>query len=143
MKLLLHLQVAANLDELHNIESALATLGEEVDWDAGLVYQLQLVLEELAVNTSNHGFGDSQPSESGSIEIRVLEDADSVRVEYSDNGKAFNPFEQAPEPDLDASLANRRVGGLGVHFVRTMMDEVSYQREDSRNRISLVKKRAS
>ena len=138
---LLHLQVAAKLDELHHIESALARVGEEASWDAALVYQIQLVLEELAVNTANYGFGDDQASSGGVIELRIEESADTISIEYADNGAAFNPFEDAPKPDLDAELSDRHVGGLGVHFVRTLMDKVSYRRESERNHITLVKRR--
>ncbi|MCY4041104.1 MAG: ATP-binding protein [Gammaproteobacteria bacterium] len=143
MKQLLQLQVAAALDELHEIESALESLGEQADWDVGLIYQVQLVLEELAVNTVNYGFENDGGKTAGIIEIVISEDDDSIRIEYSDNGKPFNPFEDAPEPDLDSDLAERRVGGLGVHLVRTMMDEASYRRGESRNHVRLVKKRVA
>jgi len=145
MKQLLHLQVAASLDKLHGIETALASLGEKARWDAGLIYQVQLVLEELTMNTVNYGFGKDPENDdaAGVIEIGISEDDESITIDYSDNGKPFDPLEDAPEPDLDGDLMDRRVGGLGVHLVRTMMDEVSYWREASRNHLRLVKKRGA
>ena len=143
MKQLLHVQVAADLNQLHGIESALESLGEQANWDAGLIYQVQLVLEELAVNTANYGFRQDRDAAEGIIEIGISEDDDSIRIDYSDNGRAFDPFEEAPEPDLEGEIMDRRVGGLGVHFVRTMMDEVSYKREAERNHICLVKQRSA
>ncbi len=152
MKQILHLQVVADLDQLDTIEPALATLGEKANWDAGLIYQVQLVLEELTVNTASYGFNaDDDANDAnkdhkatqGIIEISISEDDDSIRIDYSDNGKAFDPFHEAPQPDLESDLMERSVGGLGVHFVRTMMDEVSYKREANRNHICLVKKRTT
>ncbi len=147
MKQLLHLRVAASLDKLHGIETALASLGEKADWDAGLIYQVQLVLEELTMNTVNHGFEKEKDQDNdetaGIIEIGISEDNESIRIDYSDNGKPFDPLQDAPEPDLDGDVMHRRVGGLGVHIVRTMMDEASYSREASRNHLRLIKKRVS
>ena len=143
MKQLMHLQLAAKLEELHHIEAALASAGKAANWDDGLLYQVQLVLEELAVNTANYGFDEGRDAATGMIEVGISKDGDTIRIEYSDNGRAFNPFDQAPEPDLEGDLTKRRVGGLGVHFVRTMMDEVSYKREADRNHICLVKRSAT
>lgn len=139
----LHLKLPARLEELHNIESALEQAGASEGWDQGLVYQIHLVLEELAVNTVNYGFGEGGDPAQGLIEILIEQQGDSLRIDYIDNGTPFNPFEEAPKPDLDASVAERRIGGLGVHFVRTMMDEVDYKREGGRNHISLIKQRSN
>ena len=59
-----------------------------------------------------------------------------------DNGRPFDPLNDAPEPDLDSGVADRAVGGLGVHLVRTMMDEMRYRRDRGRNHLTLVKERA-
>ena len=50
----------------------------------------------------------------------------------------FDPLTEAPEPDLTAAVSERRVGGLGVHLTKTLMDEVRYSREAHRNRLSIV-----
>ena len=141
MKEIMHLQVPAKLEELHHIESELERLGETEGWDAALVYQVHLVLEELAVNTANYGYPDDGGAEGGVIDIRISSQDGSLKIEYSDNGTPFNPFEEAPQPDIDASVEERRIGGLGVHFVRTMMDEVGYRREGDRNHITLAKRK--
>ena len=57
-----------------------------------------------------------------------------------DDGIAFDPFTSAPEPDLDASVEERRIGGLGVYFVKTLMDEAAYERRGDRNRITLTQR---
>ena len=48
-------------------------------------------------------------------------------IEIVDDGPRFDPLEDAPLPDPDAPLEDRPVGGLGVHLVRTMMDEMTYR----------------
>ncbi len=141
MREILRLRVPARLEELHHIESELEKLGNTEGWDAGLVYQVHLVLEELAVNTANYGYPGDAGAEGGVIDIRILRQDGSLTIEYSDNGTPFNPFEEAPKPDIDASVEERRIGGLGVHFVRTMMDEFGYRREGDRNHITLIKRK--
>jgi anti-sigma regulatory factor (Ser/Thr protein kinase) len=59
-----------------------------------------------------------------------------VRVEFADRGSAFDP-EAAPEPDLAAPLTERKIGGLGLHFVRSLSRIVEYRREDGWNRLKL------
>ncbi len=49
----------------------------------------------------------------------------------------YNPLD-APEPDLDASVEDRRIGGLGVHFVKTIMDTVNYRRVDDTNQLAMT-----
>ena len=64
-----------------------------------------------------------------------------ITIEIEDDGHAFNPLLDAPEPDLDAEVEDRTVGGLGIYLVRTMMDEVRYQRQQNKNCLTLVKRR--
>ena len=55
-----------------------------------------------------------------------------------DDGIAFNPFD-APAPDTTLALEDREIGGLGVHIVRTMMDEVFYERDGNKNVVTVSK----
>ena len=56
----------------------------------------------------------------------------------SDDGIPFNPF-RCESPDTEAALEERKVGGLGIHLVRNLMNKVTYQRRVDRNILSLVK----
>lgn len=99
--------------------------------------QVMLALEELAVNIVRHAFpqgGDHR------IEIGLDLGANHLACDLRDDGIAFDPFEQAPAPDLTAPTAERRVGGLGVHLVRRMMDEVAYRRDGGINHTRAVKR---
>ncbi len=60
-------------------------------------------------------------------------------AEISDDGVAFDPL-KVPPPDLTADLESRPIGGLGVHFVKTLMDEVAYRREGDRNVLTMRKR---
>ena len=63
---------------------------------------------------------------------------DKLKIIYQDNGPAFNPLEIA-DPDLTLSLDDRPIGGLGIFFVKSLTDAVSYSREGELNQIKMQK----
>ncbi len=138
MKVKRSLCIESDLSELERLHDAVAELGEVGNWPPDLVFQVDLVLEELIVNTVNYGYDDDARHE---IEIALTSDADVFTVEIIDEGHAFNPLDDAPEPDLDAEIEDRPIGGLGIHLMRVMMDEVHYRREQDKNYLTLIKRR--
>jgi len=64
---------------------------------------------------------------------------DSLETTIEDDGVAFDPL-QAPAPDIGAALADRAVGGLGIHFVKNLMSSVDYERVGGHNRITLLQR---
>ncbi len=135
----LTLRIPNRVEELSGVSEAVETLGREEDWTPDVSYAVVLALEEVTTNVVRHGGGEEGTSE---IEIEVVSTDTEVRVEVRDSGKPFDPFHDAPEPDVDAALEDRKIGGLGVHFVRVLMDEASYRREDDRNHVTMVKRRS-
>jgi serine/threonine-protein kinase RsbW len=69
---------------------------------------------------------------------RLFASAESVRLEFRDAGAPFNPLD-APAPDLGTPPEERKIGGLGLHLVRSLVDDASYCREGSVNVLVLVK----
>ena len=102
-------------------------LGVDVD------FRLNLVLEELFTNAVRHGGSKGMI---GAASIRMEARDGHVLVEYADRGSAFDPAD-APAPDLSSPLEERRVGGLGLHFVRQMTSEFEYHRVGEWNRITM------
>jgi len=127
------LTIAPRHDQLEQITAAVEELGERDNWPLDLVFKVNLVLEELGVNVVNYS-GDASE-----IAISLASDEHAVSVEIVDDGPPFNPLADAAEPDLDAPLEDRPIGGLGIHLVREMMDELHYSREEGKNRLAMVK----
>ena len=134
------LLIATELDELHKVNAAIETLAEEENWSPDVTFQIGLAIEELGVNIVNYGHDDGKAHE---IKIVISSENEAITVEIEDDGHAFNPLCDAPEPDLNAAVEDRTVGGLGIHLVRSMMDEVHYQRQQDKNCLTLVKRRDS
>lgn len=130
----LSLAINTTRDELERISSSIEDLGQQDGWPDDLVFRVNLVLEELILNVIDYGADGGDPD----IALQIESEGDSISIELTDSGRPFDPLTEAPEPDLTAPVGERRVGGLGVHLTKTLMDEVSYSREADRNRLSIV-----
>ena len=133
----LSIKVKSDRQELDGITAAVEAFSVEESWSSDLLFRINLVIEELVLNIMDYGYDDDQHE----IEINLKSDADVVTIDILDQGRAFDPLHDAPVPDVNAPLEERTVGGLGIHLAKTMMDELSYHREDSRNHLQLVKRR--
>lgn len=101
---------------------------------ATLMHDVHLVLEEMACNIFSHGQVQGRDP---ALELLVSVDSDRLCLEFRDDGRAFDPLSQ-PAPDLDADIGDRPIGGLGVHLVRELAEEVAYSRDDHHNVLRVV-----
>ena len=131
------LNVESSPDALDRIANALETLSDQEDWPPDLLFTVNLVLEELGLNIINHAYH----KESGVFEIVITSEDKALTIEVIDDGPPFNVLTEAPVPDVDAPIDDRPIGGLGVHLVKTMMDELDYRREQDQNHLTMVKRR--
>jgi len=134
---LLELRIPHSIEHLPGLLDQIERLAGQHDWDAMFCSQILLVVEELVVNAVSYGGRD--PDE-GWVIVRFVQLPDGLSVTIVDNGQPYDPFESAPEPDLDLDLDSRPIGGLGVHFVKEMTDCHAYERRDGENRVTLLKR---
>ena len=100
-----------------------------------VIHDLHVVLDELVNNAISYGY---DAGARGEIVVRLRHAPDHLAVEVEDDGRPFDPL-QAPPPDLTSPLAERQVGGLGVHIVKNLMDEVAYARVGGKNVLKLLR----
>jgi anti-anti-sigma factor len=86
-------------------------------------------LEELLVNVMTHAYGGEAGREAH-VEVRMP--PEEIRIRIEDAGPPFNPLE-APEPDLEAPVAERPIGKLGLVLVRHLAERWDYAREAAAN----------
>lgn len=125
------------LDELQRFITTLTEFARVGNLPEEVSFSIQLAIDELFTNIVSYGYDDD---DSHQVEIKMSIQSNELRVDLIDDAKEFDPLHEADQPDLDASLEDRRIGGVGIHLVKTMMDEVSYKYEDSKNHLTLVKK---
>ena len=116
--------------DLGGIADLVSEYGDASGWDALTVMKVNLVVEELVLNVRDHGEVAGRRFD---VEIRSSDSR--VRLDFRDDGVAFDPLLEAPAPDLCSGLDERRLGGLGVHLVRSLAHSVDYRYEAGRNRL--------
>ena len=126
-----------DLSELARIAEEIESHGVSRGWPARWIMNLNVSLDELITNTVSYGYQDTDEHE---IRVTLTERDGTLVTVVEDDGTAFDPFTAAPAPELEADVEERPIGGLGVYFVKTLMDEVAYERVDDRNRITLVQR---
>ncbi len=131
------IELENRIEDFPRFLELLESFAEQHDLPQEAVFSMHLAIDELFTNIVSYGFSDDKTH---TIEIDVSYGEDALQVRMSDDGIPFDPLNEAPEPDLDASLEERRVGGVGVHFVKNLMDDVSYVYENGRNCLCLIKK---
>ena len=102
---------------------------------ADVTSHMTLAFDELLTNTISYGFPDGG---SHKIAISLWLDDGRLSAEMVDSGVPFDPLARPPA-DIDSPVETRQIGGLGIHFVRTLLDHVDYQRVDGQNRLILTK----
>jgi sigma-B regulation protein RsbU (phosphoserine phosphatase) len=111
-------------------------------WDGAkpLIPTLNMALDDLLNNVVQYAFPNDPTEHHIEVEGEVRDEW--VILTIADDGIPFNPLTVAP-PDLSLLLHEREIGGLGIHLVRSMFDEVSYHRNVGRNVLTVKKKLAS
>ena len=135
MKRSCFLEVTNNISELHRIQAYLDKLAGEWNIPSKSLFQINLAVEELVTNIINHGYTSDQHT----ITIMFSLQDDVVTIQIKDEGKYFNPV-TLPKPDTSASLENRKIGGLGIHLVKSLMDTITYKRRKDTNIVTIAKK---
>lgn len=129
--------IGADRREIARVNAAFAKFAEQHALPASVRRSLQIALDELLTNTIDYGLvGGGGGGGQAIIELEAA--GDRVTLKLTDDGRPFDPFARAA-PDTSLPLEERRVGGLGIHLVRGLMDEVSYQRRGDRNVVVLTK----
>lgn len=129
-------EIDNDIAEIARITALIDSLGERQRFPETIVFHIKFALDELLTNIISYGFPDAGKHK---IAVRLEFDGNAFEAEVIDDGIAFNPLEKAT-PDISQTVEERQVGGLGVHFIRTVMDEVAYLRSGEQNHITMIKK---
>lgn len=133
----LELVLSNELSELERLAAVVDDFVERNDLAPAIAFKLNLCFDELITNIMSYGYGDGAQTHHD-IRIRLETDGVEVRAEVEDDSAPYDPFVEAPAPDLGDDIDERRIGGLGVFLVKKMMNRVAYRREGDRNLIQLA-----
>ena len=123
------------MSELDALCQKLEKFGESMGLSKKCIFEANLALDELFTNIISYGFDDKNEH---TIRITISLQNDELVFNIEDDGIPFNPTE-AESPDLECSIEECRIGGLGIHLAKNLMDEVCYQRCKDKNILTLKK----
>ncbi|WP_158289434.1 ATP-binding protein [Paenibacillus flagellatus] len=133
------LHLVNELKELDRLRSFLADSAGAYSLDDRTLYRLNLICDELVTNIVSYGYGEGEKG-TRRIEVSLTGRPDGVEIRIADDGVPFDPLSR-PAPDLSADVDERGIGGLGIHFAKTLTDAALYTREGERNVLRLTIKR--
>ncbi|HUQ48372.1 MAG TPA: ATP-binding protein [Gemmatimonadaceae bacterium] len=129
------MSVGADPGGVGEVSAAFAAFAEAHAIPADVRRSVTVALDELVANALSHGKAGPDPC---SVTVEVELDHERISLTLTDDGTPFDPFGR-DAPDTTLSVEERPIGGLGIHLVRQLMDQVSYQRQDGKNVVVLVK----
>ena len=128
-------ELKSNLSELDNLCRHLETFGQKTGLSKKFVFEVNLVLDELFTNIISYGFDDGCEHV---IKVTITPENGGLCLYIEDDGKPFNPVE-FEVPDVSCSIEECKIGGLGIHIIRKLMDDICYERCEDKNILNLKK----
>jgi serine/threonine-protein kinase RsbW len=123
---------------LASISEFILKAAQQAGLDSQATYAVQMAVDEACTNIIEHAYeGEGK----GSITCSVTSDLTGLTVVLKDHGRPFNP-KHVRNPNTRLPLSKRKVGGLGLFFIRSYMDEVYFEfSPEQGNRLTMIKRR--
>lgn len=129
----LHCTLSGTVAELPSFFERMEDWAMEQGAPMPLASSFGLMLDELLTNVATHGYG----GQGGPVSVQlVFTTPSTLSAVVRDEGPAFDPTTLVAA-DIEASLEDRHIGGLGVHFVKKLADRFVYRRDGAVNEIAV------
>lgn len=129
------IKLPAMIEHLEKLLGFVSEHVKEQGFTSDMLKKIELASEEALVNVFNYAYPDKHD---GEVEVSCgLDDNNRFVIEIMDSGTPFNPLSLS-EPNLTEDVSERPIGGLGIHLIKKMMDEIEYRREGNNNILSLI-----
>lgn len=127
-------QRPARMEFLHELLEFADVGAQKAGFSEELRSRIRLATEEAMVNVILHAY----PEGGGEVNVGWMKtDESGLILEIRDRGALFDPL-AAGDPDLMAEVAERKVGGLGIFFIKEVTDRVEYRRDGEENVLTLT-----
>ena len=127
------LKIEGKLENLSLIGDFIGDSMREFGLDNRKIFNVQMAVDEACTNIIEYGYAN----EVGTIDIACWRKGEEIVVVIKDEGKPFDPTTVQP-PDLNTSLEERKAGGLGIYFMKKLMDEGRYEFKEGKNVLTMV-----
>ena len=129
------IKIKNQVDELERVNQFVEEIGEELGLDMELQMNLNLVMEEMVSNVIFYAYPEGKDEE---IELVAESNGKELTFVLSDKGKEFDPTLK-DDADPNVNPAERDIGGMGIYIVKNIMNQVTYQRLEGKNLLTMKK----
>ena len=98
--------------------------------------EILISIDELFINIAHYAYGEEVGD--AAIRLELLAQPKRLKITMIDQGIPFNPLEKE-DPDIDLTLEERKIGGLGIFMVKDYMDHLEYFYQNNSNTLILEK----
>ena len=130
------IELKNDLSELKTLCQHLNKFGQDAGLSEGCIADINICLDELFTNIVCYGFKDKCEH---ITRFSMHLNKNDLTIIIEDEGVAFNPLEKK-DPEIPDDLKDVRIGGLGIHIVRKLMDDIHYERKNEKNKLTLKKR---
>jgi anti-sigma regulatory factor (Ser/Thr protein kinase) len=130
------LTVDGRLENLAAIADFVFKAGQASGLNEKAIFEVQIAVDEACTNVIEHSYREEK---NGEIALCCERAENDFVITIRDHGQPFNP-DDVPLPDLKCSLDKRCHGGLGLYFMRLLMDEVRFHFDTEGNELTMVKR---
>ncbi len=116
------LRIKALLENVPLAMDCVAEWAQKIGLDKRTLYEIQLAVDEACANVADHAYSGEEP---GDMEVSCYLEGRLFTIRVRDWGRGFDPA-SVVVPNVDASLEERSLGGLGLFIVRQVMDHVQF-----------------
>ncbi len=127
------LTLTNDINELDKLEPFLNSFFEQNSLDHASLSKIDLALEEALANIIMYAYPDGK---TGEVTLDMNVENNAIKMKISDKGIPFNPLEKETA-DLNVSLEERKIGGLGIYLIKEIMDKVEYEYKEKNNILNL------
>lgn len=127
------LTVVPSSDAVNDVTAFVEEILTENELPFKTIAQVNVAIDEIFSNIVLY-------SEATSATVSCTLEEDEIKLEFSDNGKPYDPTKNE-DPDITLSSEERKIGGLGIFMVKKTMDDVSYVYKDNKNILTIKKRR--
>ena len=121
--------------ELERVAVFVEEVSQLLSLDSETTMNLNLALEEVVSNVILYAYPQKMGED---ITITAQLDGGTLVFTITDKGEEFDPT-KVEEADVTLDAEDRQIGGLGIFIVRNIMNEVTYQRLEGKNILTLKK----
>ena len=129
--------IANKTEQLEQVQLFIDQLSAAWSLKPDLVFELNLVIEEYITNLVNYGYRDTEIHK---IMIEITRQKSQLKIIITDDTGPFNILETPENREIDKPVEERRVGGLGIHFIKMLTDEIEYRSDKGKNKLVLIKR---